>query len=133
MTSATFRQLRQIELVMWCFHRYGGRKGWREKLARDLGIPIIRTYRWFNDDVSGKIQAQVEAFAYANGFQSIYDEALGGVYHHTIVLGDVLNRALARNKEEGREKELIGAALPLNSQELDQVIAGLNYRLLCQR
>lgn len=131
MKTITFRRLRQAELIKWLKWRFGS--GWRVKLSADMGIPVIRTYRWLKDDISGRIQDQVEEYAYKNGFVSIYDEGLSAYYHHALILEDVMNKALARLKAGGHEKMIRGAALPLNPRELDQLFAGLNYKLVAQR
>lgn len=131
MTTRTFRRLRQAELVKWLLVRFG--RSWRMKLAVDMGIPVIRTYRWFKDDISGTIQEEIEIYAYRNGFVSIYDEALAGYYGHQIVLDEIMKRATARIEKIGRGKTLKGAAFPLDQDELDQLLAGLNYKLATQR
>lgn len=131
MKTIVFRRLRQAELIKWLQHRFG--KSWRTKLAADMGIPVIRTYRWFKDDISGKIQDQVEEYAYKNGFVSIYDESMASYYHHGIILEDVMKRATERITKRGQERTLQGAALPLDASEVDQLLAGLNYKLICQR
>lgn len=131
MTTLEFRRLRQVELAFWLRWKFG--KSWRQKAADEIGIPVIRTYRWFGDDICGRAHQQIERYAYANGFQSIYDEGLSAYSHHALILEDVVSKAVARHTAEGRKAMLKGAALPINETELDQLIAGLNYKLVAQR
>jgi hypothetical protein len=131
MTTLTFRRLRQAELVKWLQLRFG--RSWRVRLSADMNIPVIRTYRWFKDDRCGKIQDEVETYAYKNGFVSIYDESLAPHFHHALILDDVMSKALARLERTGKAKTIPGAAFPLSVDELDQLLTGLDYKLICQR
>lgn len=131
MTTLTFRRLRQAELIKWFQYKFG--KNWRASVALDMGLPIVRTYRWLKDDISGRIQEQMETYAYGHGFVSIYDESLAGYHHHGLIMEDVMKRAATRITREGNEKTLPGAAFPLDASEVEELLAGLNYKLVEQR
>jgi len=112
MTTHEFRQIRQIELAHFLCKNLG--ENWRNQI-RTLIPGKCSDRRWFRMDSRGNIHNKIEAWCYARGFVSRYDELLEPVAHHAVLVNEVLKKA----KCGGTDKD---PALPLRKAEIDQLV-----------